>query len=151
MSKMVYLRLESWEGISPGATHYYATLCGVDKSVKLAKEFTAETAKARNIKDRVKLLYRAGQLTSRFDSKTEAVEFARQKWREHFPEAVLLVLGSPSVLEPQFVLEGPPLLKKQINALYRKAVAIDFREQDEEKMEVIWNKWHPLVKNLLKC
>lgn len=106
MSLKVYLKITSFIGISPEPTHYYGEL-SVSRSTdipnretyNLEYRLTSKHAATRNKihshffpEDAIKHRYFVGQLTDRFDSREELIEYAEKHYQEYFPTGTELVI-----------------------------------------------------------
>ena len=98
---VVYLDLSTWIGLSPGAVHWYGRLKGYNgikrHRVDLRYSLTITQAKKVSRRD---YTYREGMMYSAFDDQEAAIAFAKSVWREHFPNAKALVVGSSSINQP---------------------------------------------------
>jgi len=96
---IVRLAIENWIGLSLGAIHYYGTLYGVDKQIKLQHLATKKQAIKTNkhireyyAKDYWRLYYiKVGDTVDGFDSKKEVIEEAKLQWKIKFPKAKILI------------------------------------------------------------
>lgn len=91
--------------------------------------------------------YEVGMVTTRLASEDEVIEIAVSTWKERFPEALVLVRGSPSYSEPQFALAGPQTLINKLNVLYNEAKKVGWWDKDEDTMWKIHDEWYALIEN----
>jgi len=123
--KVVYLDAMTYGSMGIGGGHYYASLIGeidgVRKDESLRFRLTQAQATEMNKEERRSgqehmYTYRNGFNSSRFFSLDDAIENGRKVWKEHFPDAELLILGRPASAEPQEILVGPKEWKAKVNA-----------------------------------
>ena len=116
--KIINLDIKSWQGVSPGALHFYGCLCGGKpyRKVEIKKAMTAR--EARELSKRDSFHYRSGSTTERFADKDELIQLAVKTYKEHFPAAKVLLLGNPVSAEPQRVLDAPPRIFKKGNKMF---------------------------------
>ena len=155
-SKIVWLKISSWSGISIGAVHIYGELIpdGSQEGVSLEKTLTATQARKLNKWYRQTggvgglTTYRAGYKTTGFDDESELTEFALKTYREHFPKAELLIKGQAMNVEPQLILDGPSDVKEKAERLLREARALEYWEHREnyKRMDALSDEWEDLLK-----
>jgi hypothetical protein len=145
---VVNLEIESFVYIgSIGASHYWGTLRFGDQRHKLERILTQAQADVTNKKDRMCShldSWKAGDVTHRMDSEEEVVQYAKEKWKELFPDAVALLRGSHCVADPQEMIDGPPELMKKANKLWKQGEKNDGWEGDQKKMQKICDAWEAL-------
>lgn len=150
----VHLKITSWKGTGIGAEHYYGKLVcwrpGRDvaiEDVRLNRRITSAEAKHLNKKDRAYRFatYRKGDETDRFATPDDVRAMACDVWREHFPEAVLLVEGNFEDVGPHTALDGPQELKDAINALVKRAEACGWWK-NRKQMQEICDEWEQLLR-----
>lgn len=142
----VYLEITTWQGISLGATHYYGKLVYGAECIELTHSLTAtQAAKLGRLHD---WTYREGDRSPHFDMKEEIIELALSTYKEHFPDAYLLVLGKPCYAEPQPILDGPSNIKARINQLCERIEAIGGWEQNYREMGRICDEWETIIEEL---
>ena len=149
MDKFVVLEITSWQGMSLGATHYYGKLKGYDERgdalfVDIEKPLTEKESKRLSEKD--DCTYRAGTLTSRFDSKQEIIDIAMDKWKTYFPAAEFLLQGQWACADPQNCLIAPDGLKEKINKLYLESKEIGGYEKSPKRTEEIFKEYQNLIR-----
>src|SRR5688500_17218117 len=98
---VVFLEVNSWVGVSMGATHTYGELVSEVNAERVAVKVSQPRSVAdaeRDNQDAVdrygevsRGFYEAGSETTGFASREAVVKRARQVWRQHFPEGWLLV------------------------------------------------------------
>lgn len=113
--KVVYLETKTFFG--QGGGHYYCNLIGEKdgdrEEIGLRFKMTLAQAKRFNTEERRDYgskhayTYREGMSTGRFFGLDDAIEKAKEVWKEHFPDAEILVRGRHYNAEPQPVLIGP--------------------------------------------
>ena len=100
---IVTLEISTFQGLSFGATHYYGRLIGYDngeyKRVELKHPLTPSQVTALNKAETSHRTWRAGMLYPGFDTEGDVIAFAVECFREHFPDAVALVVGSFTACE----------------------------------------------------
>lgn len=158
MSKVCYLEITSLAGMSLGATHYYGKLICGDERIELERVLTSKSAAELSIKDdphdEYKHLFhwRAGQKTTRFDTKESIKRIAKRVMHERFPCATILLVGNSAHIEPMQVLVGPDELKSEAKRLLREYNKIGwvqkgyfFYSRNEKKMDKISDEWEKLI------
>lgn len=149
---IVFLKVSSFAGISVGAEHFYGKLNSLEtnEDVELKYPLTKEDAAYLNKKLGIKsgestyIGYQAGEEHERFPSGDKVIEWAKKRFKKHFPKATVLVLGTRDP-NPQRVLVGPREFKSAINKLYRRHRKLDWDyEEDREEMEEIEAEWQKL-------
>lgn len=133
---IVNLEISSFVGLSVGASHYYGKLCFNEERVDLERRLNK-----RNIGDFAKEKYALGGTTARFNSEEHVIQTAKRAWKKIFPNAVILLVGSSAVLDPQKCIDGPPDLKKKINDYYRRAEKVGGYEGNDKEMTKISNEY----------
>ena len=143
--RIVYLHITTWQGISLGAIHYYGKLHGGGREVKLQHPLTAEQAAQVNksaFAEGMAFGFKVGEMYHGFDDRQEIIRLARSTWREHFPDADVLVVGNPCVAEPQRVLHGPKRFKAKVNGwlheLYKTGWDYQYRAQRRQASDAFW-------------
>ena len=135
-TNIVNLEISSFEGISPGAVHYYGRLSFNGERTDLERRLNK-----RNIGKFRKDFYHIGDVTTRFNSENHVIRAAKRIWKKLFPNALVLLVGSGSILDPQKCIAGDPVLRKKINAYYRRAEAVGGYEGNEEEMTKISDEY----------
>lgn len=129
--KLAYLELIQYSECYGSCGHFYGkvrTLYGDDyKSVDVSKELSEEDCRVLNIvESQFKLShikYSVGDITHRFNTLDEIIEYASKIWRKEFSHTDLLVKGKLAYHEPQLVVAWKDEHKdiaQQINELYRE-------------------------------
>ena len=136
----MYLEISDWVGLSLGAVHYYGKLVCNGQRIQLKKEISAAEALSLS-RD---WHWEKGDTTERFRMKGELRALAIRTWRDHFPDAVMLVEGYVWRVEPQPVLDGPTEMKKRINILAAEAEKVDYWN-DEVAMQRICDEWDAIM------
>jgi hypothetical protein len=156
---IVYLQISTWRGISIGAVHYYGKLAGrVDGTYtesQLYRTLTRAQAALMNKQRREEfpgehepIKYKAGKLTKSFESETEIVELATERWQIHFPHATVLVRGMAACADPQIVLAGPADFKSQVNVLAQEFEQIGgYDNGNGRRAEELYKEYQQLLKN----
>jgi len=149
------LEITSWQGLSLGATHYYAHLKYYDENGEYQNDeitFTLNKQEAEklSLKDRFALeswmAYKEGQETGRFDSRKKAIKHGIKRFRQLANENDILLLGSFSCGDPQEVLICPEPYKTWLNAVYKTAKRIGFWDKDEDAMSRVYDEWKKIMK-----
>jgi hypothetical protein len=159
-----YLTVSSWVGFAPDAKHYYGRIRWYDEDGKRREDDVKHmvTELCRICAEYDKVLHKNvpgdgkncdcnnGWITGMagaFESRKELVESAKQWFRAYSknPRADVLFKGGIESGDPIEILYGPAAFKKQGNALWKKAVKIDYYEHDEKKMNKISKAWMDLM------
>jgi len=119
----IYLDINSWNGISIGATHFYGELLCFDgaglKKVTVTHKMTSKMAKELSKKD--DWHYKPGEETHRFSDKEQIIDKAKEIWKREFPNGRVLFLGSGSSIEPKQILDTSfdcnPILLSKVNEI----------------------------------
>lgn len=113
--QVVFLEILSYRGVGVGI-HYYGHLKFEGNRLDLERKMTPHQAATMNKRDGVEYIaWKAGDLTSRLDTKEEAYGLARSAWKEFAPNALALVQGSSAIAQPIEILDGLP--EEQIQEL----------------------------------
>lgn len=122
--RVVYLTLTTWTESScvAWAEHWYGRLhqrlpkqC--DSTCDVTHKLTRKEARHLNEGDPTAPPYKTGDESGRFFDRQSVIDAALAQWKEHWPDADILILGEQSCLDPQEVLAGPEPLKSDINAI----------------------------------
>ncbi len=156
----VILEITSFKDFSIGATHYYGKLVGNKNGeythVEISKEMTQEEADWFNKNDGVKSLYKKGDSTDRFNTKSEIRKEAVKIWKEEFPDAEFLVEGEPALAEPMNCLDAKNFEDKvQLNNIWYAYSQIpydikngyDRSEENWEKISKLWKQFEKVIKH----
>lgn len=148
--KVAFLSVTSWTTCgSIGAEHWYGRIhCGKEE-VELKRRMSTVEAKALNKKDGLWGFsggYRAGSLTERFPTKESVIEAAKETYKEHFPEAAILLLSSPGIVSAVPVIDAPDGLREKLVRLRKQMERCGGYEGDPEKAERIDDRWMKLMK-----
>lgn len=155
MSKLIVVHVDIfWWGVSVGGEHYFGHLkcfdCpGTDGMQNIDLEHPLSSGEARflNKKDKVRSGsggYRKGTMSNRFLSEGDVIEVAREVWKEHFPEADILVFKGSGISEPTLVLEGPKKIKDAINRLVKKNEKLGEwgkSKVNDKKKDAVCDEW----------
>lgn len=151
MIKFCYLNITTF-----GVKHYYGCLSyegykPSKSSFDISKKMTKKEADAFNEYDKWKS-YRAGDITTRINTKKEIITIAKKIWKKKFPKAQALVLGRSGVAQPQEIVDTKDKnLMKENNKLFNELEKIYKLDNDLRKPESlnkhreICNKWYKLV------
>lgn len=142
-TEVVILNITSWKGTSIAAEHYYGKLYRGKKSVEITKPLSRRQAKYLSAKDGSIRTYKVGDQTERFDSVKEVIKTAKLIWSKHFPDAIVLLRGTPASADPMEALVGPATIKNAMNKLYYRAKRIGFWDTTT-KMANIAREWDSL-------
>jgi hypothetical protein len=122
-----YLKLTSWAGYSPVASHYYASLRWADATddyhyVRLEHNVHDECIfckgrKCEYCEDKGWVPFK----TERFASKDEAISFAMAWFKKNAPKGSLLLEGDAAYVEPTRVVSGPIRVLRAANKVWKKA------------------------------
>jgi hypothetical protein len=151
--KFAYLTISTWQGVAFGAVHYYGKLFFDDNEHELKHPLTKEEAQELresrpDLYDRKFLRVKSGELFAGFWTKEEIPAFAIEKYKEIFPDAVGLILGSNMSGDPQPIIDGVPTFAKQVNKLVKKVEKLGRRawETNETEMRKICSDFDNLMR-----
>ena len=159
MSELIVVHVDTlWWGASAGGEHYYGYLkCfdypGTDlmENIQLEHPLSSDEARLLNKKDKARAGsggYRKGTMSNRFSSEEDIIEVAREVWKEHLPEADLLVFKGVAMAEPRLVLEGPKKIKDAINRLVKKFEKLGEwgkSKANDKKKDAVCDEWYKIV------
>lgn len=146
--KKVILQISSFAG-AIGAEHCYGKLYFDDENDNLE---TVELT--RLVTDKKELEYLSKKCgwkldpddpINQFNKPSEIIELAKVTYKQYAPNTNVLLEGRYAVADPQRVVDGPDELMIEGNKLFDEAEAIDWYENDEERMEEISDAWRKLV------
>lgn len=116
-----HLTLSTWEGIAPGASHWYCTVVRYDQRHEAdLREIRVERG-------------RGDARTLRFDTRAQAVAAGLRKVRQIAEGYYLVIDGRSSCLDPQRCLRAPGNLRGRLNRLWRRFEALDGWEAPKER------------------
>lgn len=123
---MVTLEVLNW-AFSLGGEHFTGKLvagswCKYERK-ELKHPLTAAQAKSLNKKGQARgfgLGYRRGQMSEQFFTREEIEDYAIRHYRDYFPEADILLVGTGASCSAQRCLDAPSELKAEINKLHEK-------------------------------
>lgn len=135
-----YLKISTWVGLSPAATHHYGTLRFNGSFTELKRKVTTKDIE----KDKERYLH-VGDTTNGFDTEEALIRKAKKEWKKFYPKATHLVLGEGSYIEPHKVLTGDN--KKKLNTLFRKAEKLGFYTniKNIEKVDKLTIEWYDTI------
>lgn len=151
MGKVVYLSTSTYAGIVGGAYHYYGTLkCGRYDPVTLKRTLTESGAAKLNRNDRDQTyVWKEGHSVIRFEDEESLIAVAIEEWKDRFPDAVLLLLGSNCVADPQPILDcTDDDLRARLEPLYERARELDWWESGDPEMDEVADEWWAILKEL---
>ncbi len=144
-----FLRVVSWHGVVPGASHYQGTLKIDGKEYEVTRPLTAAEAKQLNKEARrdgaTCNIYKKDGPSGRFFSEESLIEAGIEIVKRDHPGVKLLILGDSAILDPQQVIMGDEPLKSILTELWLEAVANDHWEGDEAKMQDISDRWEASI------
>lgn len=148
-SKAAHLQIDSWAGISLGASHFYGNLRFEDDRKELTYKLTA--AQAARLDDG----YQAGDSTERFFTEEAVIERALSAWQRLFPRAKVLLLGNSSYIEPKLILGmpgAPDAILMELSGIYLAAESIGFYDNpaNDQKMDALNDRWHNIINGFLQ-
>jgi len=149
-----YLDVHTYQGVSIGAIHYYGKMklsdycseesiippCGVDFKIELYFKMSARDAKSLNKHDNYRT-YKAGNYSSRYETKEQLIEQSINIMKVHFSNG-LLIKGDNTYCEAFPVIYYPPTFDKaaaRMNELSKMA-----------KADKNWKEWDDLLKKFKK-
>ncbi len=148
--KRVHVHVTTYRGISPGATHYYGRLVCTggdpyDHELRhlLSKKEAAEMNDGESSLSEF-MQYEVGEESTRFSTRSGVIDAALAEWKDFHADAIILILGSVGIAEPQQVLAGPQKLMNAINQLVDQAEECNYWD-DEDQMSKICDKWDELM------
>ena len=138
-----YLHIISWDGISPGATHFFGTLHCDGQEHKLLRPMTERDAIAENKKARqsgYRPNYAAGHLTDQWNTTEELHACAIAVYRDIFPHASVLIVAPYGSGSPHPCLHAVnPDHMATINRFADQAAAIGYYDSGHaDQMKVIF-------------
>lgn len=154
MDTICYLKITSWAGMSIGAVHYYGNLhCGdYANDVKMENILTRQDAIAYNKVERsigraTPYVYRQGQKTTGFLDRDRIIELAIQTYKQHFPQAIMLILANAARYEPQIVLDAVDTeFKEIINAMHAEGERFGWHEGNPKRMNALDKRFDDFMK-----
>lgn len=153
VADIVFLRISSFVDVGMGAQHYYGKLehfqggptfdVTYPLSLQEARVFNREWLKKYEVESG--LGYQEGEPSERFPSIKKVIVAAKKQFKEHWPEASVLVLGSSGYYQPQRILVGPKQFKDRISVLAARYDELDWEvESDRGEMEELEKEWQDL-------
>ena len=146
--KIVYLDLTTWIGTSFDAEHYYGCLqtnVYGQKDVELEKPATAREAAYLNKKNGYRVRYKKGALISNFETSEEIIQLAIRTYKQHFPEATILIKGAAMISQPQLILDCPDeVFMRDGNHIFHKCEELgwwDGSKQSRDTVDAYCNIW----------
>lgn len=139
-----------------GGEHYYGYLKGYSdkgfQSIELLHPISKKEAIYLNKKDlnRGITKYKVGHFSYRFETRQEVIDFAIKVWRNYFPDALALKIGSCCVCDPQFILDGPEDFKQKVNKLAQSNELCGGYEGDEKQANKNFHAYQKILKNYEK-
>lgn len=150
LHNVVNVEITTYRGISLDAVHFYASLSFYDPDDKYHREqlrrpLSTKEAKALNKKDRCDsfCLYRAGEMTDRFDAVEDIHLRAIEVFKDVAPHTKFLTCGPGALLEPKLVLVGPKKYKDRVNELAKRGEELEWRD-DEVELQAICDEFDAL-------
>lgn len=149
--KICILEISSFAGYSIGAEHFYGTLICGNKRIELKRMLSRKEAKYLNDKNGVygayKLSWRAGDMVNMFNEKESIVRVAIKEYKQHFPDAVVLLRGTPACVDPQEILDAPKFFVDAGTKLVEQAKSFGGWD-NEKKMNRVCEAWERLLLKL---
>lgn len=150
MGRIVYIEISSFEGMSPGAEHYYGHLRGSSFGdvVYLYRPLTESETAYLNKKDG-RISYYPGEESERFDDENGVIEAAKKKFSELIIDGVLIE-GSPVIASPQRIVavSGARYAEfmRRGNELFTERDAMDINNTyDEDRTFELCEEWDELI------
>jgi len=145
-----YLSITTWNGLAPGATHYYGRLYGEFKDViSKPKDGKNSLGFGREEYDVEKSKPNKEGWKTRFNSEKSVITAAIKTFLRLKLKG-LLYIGSAGTCQPQRILIAPKSLEKKAKEetrLWQKMETVYRRggwEQCEKEMEAICKQWEKL-------
>ncbi|MCK9615910.1 MAG: hypothetical protein M0R48_10570, partial [Candidatus Omnitrophica bacterium] len=92
--------------------------------------------------------YGAGDITDRFESKTELRNLAITEYKKWFPDADVLICGLSCVVDPQECLDGPNWFKDESNRLWKAFQQVGGYEGNEKACDGFFLEYQKILKKL---
>ena len=151
-TKIIFLEITSWLGLSLGAQHYYGELVTrrsiwKQPRIKLTHILTPRQAAKLN-RDLAPGGYSfwAGEESEGFDSEEEIRELALKTWRTYFPQGEMLIEGKASIGDPQRILDWPasPLAMEEANKVFAdfdelRGYEFNSKRSEAERLNKMWD------------
>lgn len=157
---LVFLSMMSWSDIAAAhAEHVYGSLQGNHTRTEydVYRILSESDAIEINQKDNNRSVafgfgcpaftWKAGSKYTGFDTETTVIEQAKTIWKDLFPEAKFLILGSSHVASPQEIIAGDldnPIVEK-INALVK-----EYKDPNKMKKALFCQVFGQLMNELKK-
>lgn len=146
--KIAYLNVTSWVGRLAYAEHFYGRLTYERQDEEVLHTITAEEAERLN-GDKLcdERDYEEGSECSRFFTHEGVVKAALEQWQTHWPDAEVLLLGEPCVLDPTEVLAGPDSFMTEGNEIVKLCYSTGYYDADELTAEhkELRQRWRNLL------
>ncbi len=105
---VVFLEILSFRGVGVGI-HFYGHLKFEGNRLDIERSMTPHQAANMNKLDGTEyIVWKAGDKTSRLDTREEAYTLAKATWKQFAPTSLALVQGSTATAQPIEILEGLP-------------------------------------------
>jgi hypothetical protein len=141
MLRPVWVDVHSWVGSSVSyASHYYGKFKrrredGPVLEVDITKPLSRKEARRRNKAENTSI-WMAGAKCNGFTSKDELYKVAAATYKQHFPDAVILLLNVAGDCGPMRALDGPPGFIEEANRICDRCEELDWYET---RWGVGWN------------
>ncbi len=142
---VAFLEILTWVGCF--GHHYYGTLKFRKKRFNVTYKLTSKQVKILMDGEKHPYFfeYKAGEMSERFLDIDLLIRRAKRTWKKELPNAKVLLEGNSGVVDPQKCIGAVDNeLKKKLNKLWSAAKEIDYWA-DEEKMQIIHDKWSKLI------
>jgi len=150
---IVYLEVHNWAGIVPGARHYSGELWHKGETVRVSHPLPRAEAARLNKQERDSygtnaMKYKPGMPSDIWTSEMKLVNRAIEIYKQHFPDATVLLRGNHCSAEPRRVLDGPKDFKRKGNRLYRINEEMYMMGAGRTERDKLLNRWDFLVQQL---
>ena len=165
--KICVLETRTFVGAAPGASHYFGSLWCNENSHDLTHELSHTRARAMNKSQYLGeydaggesggFVWEAGMECNSYFSLEEVIAAGKEKWKEVFPEARILLTGpawAHSVCDPQEPLAfsdawaGAEYVFRKLTELFESANQVDFWDGCKENvaaMKLIAKEWDKVI------
>lgn len=129
-TRIWWLHITSFRGISVGATHFYAELRTPTGTARLTHPLSAAEAAALTARDNFD--WEPGWPTERFDTREDVTAAALAVFTALAEPGCVLLAGNAASAQPQPVLAGPPELVPVLRGLHDTVAELEAASPDQE-------------------
>jgi len=146
---IVVLEISSWQGQCLDAEHYYGKLYFRDINgefqVYELNRFITSEEELKYLRKKEGFKRYPTEPTNKFNKPSEIIELAKQTFKNHSPDADILLEGIYAVASPQQILAGPKKIMIEGNKIFNESEEIGGFEGDEDRMEQLCDMWDKLM------